>query len=185
MLHPRLLRCVASAMRSASTPVAKRLPAAAGLAHRPYFRSKGLPSTSPGPMLSSSPFTATARGEVFIARAMSSASAGQPFNPSDFDPQSAADLVKAGALLLDVRSEMEFADGSVEGAKNLPHDQLPVRIGEVTAETGGQHDHKIVLFCRSGVRSGIAKEYLVAQGYECVANVGGLAEAEEMADLMK
>jgi len=37
---------------------------------------------------------------------------------------------------------------------------------------------------KSGVRSGIAKEFLMAQGYECVANVGGLEEAEEMENLM-
>jgi phage shock protein E len=115
---------------------------------------------------------------------MASASAGQPYNASDFDPVCAAELVKQGALLLDVRSEMEFSDWSVEGAINLPHDELPIRLGEVTAETGGQYDHKIVVFCRSGVRSGIAKEYLLAQGYESVANLGGLAEAEEMAELM-
>jgi len=51
--------------------------------------------------------------------------------------------------------------------------------------TGGKHDHKIVVFCRSGVRSGVAKEYLLAQGYECVANLGGLAEAEELYALME
>ena len=48
----------------------------------------------------------------------------------------------------------------------------PIPNAQVTAETGGQYDHKIVVFCRSGVRSGIAKEYLLAQGYESVANCG-------------
>ncbi len=50
----------------------------------------------------------------------------------DRDPALACKLVRErGALLLDVRSDEEFAAGHLEGALHVPHDQLASRLDEV------------------------------------------------------
>ena len=56
-------------------------------------------------------------------------------------------LVSAGATLLDVRTRDEFAGGHVDGAVNIPVDELPARIGELAT------DRPVVAYCRSGRRS--------------------------------
>mmetsp|Transcript_41002 Transcript_41002/g.80195 ORF Transcript_41002/g.80195 Transcript_41002/m.80195 type:complete len:189 (+) Transcript_41002:2-568(+) len=187
MLQPgRLARTLAPpslliVARIPGTSAATQLstPAPTRVAHRSFFsHTAAFAAAAPA-----CPPCAFARGGA--GRGMSSASAGQPFNPSDFDPQVAAKMVKEGALLLDVRTPAEYADFSVKGSLNISHDELPLRMSEVTAVTGGKMDFPIVVHCRSGVRSGVAKEFLAAQGYECVANCGGLAEAEEMEAIIK
>ncbi|TWI03046.1 rhodanese-related sulfurtransferase [Luteimonas cucumeris] len=62
-------------------------------------------------------------------------------------------------LVLDVRSEQEFADGHVPQAVLIPHDQLQDRLGELDPARG------IVVYCRTGRRSAIAEEVLVRNGF--------------------
>ena len=69
-------------------------------------------------------------------------------------------------LLLDVRSQSEFATGSVAGAVNIPLQNLPGRLKEIR---GQKH---IVVFCRSGNRSGMAKTVLDKNGFANVTNGG-------------
>ena len=69
--------------------------------------------------------------------------------------------VDEGALLLDVRTPKEYSAGHLEGAKNIPHDQIKARIGEL----GTDKDRVIVLYCRSGRRTGIAAGALQAEGF--------------------
>lgn len=78
-------------------------------------------------------------------------------------------LVADGAVLIDVRSQPEYAAGHVEGAKNIPVDQVAARIGEFPK------DKNIVLYCRSGARSGQAKSILVGKGFEKVHNLGPMS----------
>lgn len=68
--------------------------------------------------------------------------------------------VDAGALLLDVRSEAEFASGGLPGAENLPIQSLPARLGELSKA------RPIVVYCASGMRSSRAASLLRARGYE-------------------
>jgi rhodanese-related sulfurtransferase len=52
------------------------------------------------------------------------------------DPQSLRELVRTGekVLIVDVRSPEEFAAGHVEGAINIPSDQLATQPGELPAD---------------------------------------------------
>ncbi len=78
-------------------------------------------------------------------------------------------LVADGGVLIDVRSKPEYAAGHVEGAKNIPLDQVASRIKEFPK------DKDIVVYCRSGARSGQAKSILVGKGFEKVHNLGPMS----------
>lgn len=75
-------------------------------------------------------------------------------------------LINSGALLVDVRSPGEFAGGSAKGAINIPLDQVTQRINEFNGKD------QIVVFCRSGNRSGQAQSILEKNGFTNVTNGG-------------
>ena len=87
----------------------------------------------------------------------------------DMQPAEARRLVAAGALLVDVRSREEFSAGHVAGAINLPVQELDRRMSELP------RDKAMVLYCRSGHRSGRATEMLKAAGYGDVHNLGAMS----------
>jgi phage shock protein E len=64
-------------------------------------------------------------------------------------------------LIVDVRTADEYAAGHVPGAINIPYDQMEERVDEIIAHK----DQDIVLYCRSGRRSGIAAKTLEAKGF--------------------
>ena len=76
-------------------------------------------------------------------------------------------------LWIDVRTPAEYASGHVEGAINIEFQQ----IGEAIATVTKDKDSDIRLYCRSGRRSGVAKQALVELGYTNVHNEGGYAAA--------
>lgn len=94
----------------------------------------------------------------------------------DRDPELARRLVAEGALLLDVRTREEFRSGHIEGAVNVPIGELDARMHELDALTDGDRSAPIVVYCSSGRRSGIAKEKLLAAGYDQVTNLGGIED---------
>ena len=75
--------------------------------------------------------------------------------------------VESGAKLVDVRTPGEFRGGHIPGALNVPVDELPARL----AELGGP-DERIVLYCRSGNRSGRAERLLRERGFQQVLDLG-------------
>jgi rhodanese-related sulfurtransferase len=78
-------------------------------------------------------------------------------------------LDKGEALnLIDVREEYEFDEFNI-GAKLIPLGELPDRLDEIEA----LKDQEILIHCRSGARSGRAKEYLESEGFSNVRNVLG------------
>lgn len=77
-----------------------------------------------------------------------------------------ARALAAGACLVDVRSPGEYAAGSVEGAVNIPLDDLYHQLDRLRGK------EPIVVFCRSGNRSRHARELLVKQGFRNVINGG-------------
>lgn len=81
-------------------------------------------------------------------------------------------LVEEGALLLDVRTWPEFVLGHAKGAMRIPHDELPSRLAEVLEAVDGDRDKPIVVYCRSGSRSALAKKHLVDAGFSQVTNLG-------------
>ena len=80
---------------------------------------------------------------------------------------------------LDVRTPAEFAQGHVEGALNLSHDQI--REDHPLLVSGDlPKDKPILAYCRSGRRSGIAKSLLEPMGYT-VIDVGSFGNAQATA----
>jgi len=103
----------------------------------------------------------------------SSPSAASAAGLPDRDPALAKRLVKdENAVLLDVRTPREFAAGAIPGAVNIPVQELGRRMAEIEQLTGGDKGHAIVVYCRSGRRSGIAKDALLDAGYGRVTNLG-------------
>lgn len=80
-----------------------------------------------------------------------------------------------GALLVDVRTEQEYASGHIDGALLIPYQQIV----EQFAARGIPKDQPVVLYCRSGNRSGIAERALREAGYTQLFNAGGFAALAE------
>jgi phage shock protein E len=72
-------------------------------------------------------------------------------------------------VVLDVRTPAEFAAGHVPGARNLPHDQLAARVAELSA----YKDRDVVLYCRSGRRSELARQTLRDAGFSRLLQLEG------------
>lgn len=81
----------------------------------------------------------------------------------------------AKPLVIDVRTQAEWDESHLKIATHIPLDLISERIGEVAPNK----DQKVYLHCRSGGRSGQAKDQLEALGYTSVENVGGLDDARE------
>lgn len=84
------------------------------------------------------------------------------------DGKQAHALVQSGAVLVDVRTPDEFQAKHIEGAVNVPADQI------ATHDFGGK-DKPVVLYCQAGHRSQTAAETLAAQGYSHVHLLGAMA----------
>jgi len=72
-------------------------------------------------------------------------------------------------LLIDVRTEGEYASGHVPNAINIPHKDLEQRL----AELSGVKSSQVVLYCRSGTRAGIAKNILAKNGFTKLDHLSG------------
>jgi phage shock protein E len=83
-------------------------------------------------------------------------------------------LQSPDSVLIDVRTAEEFAAGAVPGAELIPHEQIASRISAIAPDK----DTPIVLYCKSGRRSGIAEESLRAMGYRNLINAGGYEELQ-------
>ena len=79
-----------------------------------------------------------------------------------------AQLVKSGAVVLDVRSKGEFEGGHIRGAVNIPVDQLRNNFSRLKDKT-----KPIITCCASGMRSASAKGILKSKGFTEVYNGGG------------
>lgn len=74
-----------------------------------------------------------------------------------------------GALIVDVRTPAEYAAGNIPGSINIPLQDIQGRLNEFGSKEG-----YIIVYCRTGSRSGKAKTFLESQGYRNVINGGGL-----------
>lgn len=72
-------------------------------------------------------------------------------------------------LILDVRTPEEFAAGHVEGAVNIPHDQIAARLPEIERYAQAP----VVVYCRSGRRAGLAAEVLGEAGFTNLHHLTG------------
>lgn len=87
-----------------------------------------------------------------------------------------AEIIRSGALLVDVRSPEEFRSSPVKGAVNIPLEKVQSQLEKFKGK-----DH-IIVFCRSGNRSGIAKSILERAGIKGVVNGGSWQNVKQYAD---
>ncbi|SEM45582.1 Rhodanese-related sulfurtransferase [Chryseobacterium taichungense] len=76
--------------------------------------------------------------------------------------------LEEGAFLVDVRTPGEFASGSAKGAVNIPLDFVKDQISKF------RNKKNIIVFCRSGNRSAMAKGTLERNGITNVLNGGSV-----------
>ena len=73
-------------------------------------------------------------------------------------------------IILDVRTQEEFASGHIPEAINIPNEA----IGTTDVPELPNKDQLILVYCRSGNRSKQASEKLVALGYTNIVEFGGI-----------
>ena len=90
--------------------------------------------------------------------------------PNDTISPEVLSAITHQALIVDVRTSEEFADGHYPGAINIPHETIMEGLNQlgVTADTS------VILYCRSGNRSGQAEQVLREKGFTEARNAGGL-----------
>ena len=81
------------------------------------------------------------------------------------------DPLPEGLSVLDVREEIEWVHGHIEGAVHIPLATLPERVSDVPA---GQ----VLVVCKIGGRSARAVAYLAHAGYDAVNLDGGMLDWE-------
>ena len=79
--------------------------------------------------------------------------------------------IQKGALIVDVRTQEEFNSGNYKGSINIPLAEL-----ENNLKIFGSKEQFIIVYCRSGNRSGQAKMILEKHGFKNVINGGGLKD---------
>jgi rhodanese-related sulfurtransferase len=72
-------------------------------------------------------------------------------------------------VLLDVRTPAEYADGHIPGAINIPHSEIASRISELS----NARDRDLVVYCRSGNRTGQALASLREAGFSRLFHLNG------------
>lgn len=92
-------------------------------------------------------------------------------NAKDISQQ---DLVKQMAsehkpLLIDVRTAGEYNKGHIPGAINIAHKEVEDRLSELLSAK----NQNIVLYCRSGMRAGVAKRILEKNGFSKLDHLKG------------
>jgi phage shock protein E len=87
----------------------------------------------------------------------------------------AAENAVAKPLVIDVRTDQEWKEGHLDGAILIPYEKIGEEINKVAQEK----KTKIVVYCRTGRRSGIALDTLKKLGYEDVTNLVNAKEASE------
>jgi rhodanese-related sulfurtransferase len=78
------------------------------------------------------------------------------------------ELVKQGAIILDVRNRNEFFTGHIKDSINIPVNELNNNLSKLKDK-----NKCIICCCASGMRSGAAKRILESKGYKLVYNAGG------------
>ena len=82
----------------------------------------------------------------------------------DNDYVAARQAANADLLLLDVRTQAEYGQGHIPGARWIPRGKAEFEI----AETVRDAEAEIIVYCRTGSRAALVKKALDAQGYRNV-----------------
>jgi rhodanese-related sulfurtransferase len=79
-------------------------------------------------------------------------------------------LIQAGAEVVDVRTESEYAAGHIAGSRHVP-------LAEMQSEAAGlDRERPLIVYCRSGERSGLAADAFAASGWDAHSIQGGLLQ---------
>lgn len=134
------------------------------------------------------------RGGAFVASAMLALAACTPATAREdtaseaaaspvaevvaITPSELSTLLEQGNIrLIDVRTDEEVAQGMIAGAEHIPLDRFD------PAALDRSDGREVVLYCRSGRRSGIAAERLAAETGETARHLAGGILAWEAAEL--
>ena len=87
-----------------------------------------------------------------------------------YDCSFVQEKLSEGGQLIDVRSSIEFKRGALSGAVNMPIELFQIHKDNI------DNTKPILLYCRSGARSGMVKRYLEQEGFNQVHNIGGIQQ---------
>lgn len=114
---------------------------------------------------------AVASGAILLADLLRNRPGSDSLSPMD----ATLKINREDALVLDVRTQDEFARGHIVGAKHVPVADLEKRL----AELDKSKSKPVIVCCQTGARSATAAAALRKAGFEQVFNLrGGLQEWE-------
>jgi rhodanese-related sulfurtransferase len=91
----------------------------------------------------------------------------------EVSPAEAKNLIDGGAQVVDVRTEPEYEAGHVPGSRHVP-------LETVESDAAGlDRAQPVVIYCRSGDRSGMAADAFTASGWDAHSIAGGLLAWQE------
>lgn len=85
----------------------------------------------------------------------------------EINQQQLEKMIQKGAILLDVRSPQEFAEGHLEKAVLLPEYEMKEQIQSILPDKS----QTIIVYCSTGHRSQKAQQILQKLGYQQVYNL--------------
>ena len=118
----------------------------------------------------------TARAGCRLAAVLGLAAFSSASAPAATNQPGIRQLAQKGAPIIDVRTPGEFKKRHLEGAINLPVNEVADRISTVTTNKSAP----ILVHCQSGGRSATAKKKLDAIGYTNVIDLGSFKRAREL-----
>ncbi len=86
-------------------------------------------------------------------------------------------LARDGALVVDVRSRAEFESDHADGALNIPAAELEPRQAEL-----GEHEHPVLVYGTTWLRSALAAQKLRTIGFHTVMTAGTLVRWRRQVD---
>ena len=95
-------------------------------------------------------------------------------NYENITAQEAKELMdrEEGYVILDVRTEEEYAQGHIPGAILIPDYEIETKAEEILTDK----DQMILVYCRSGRRSKNAAQALLELGYTDIREFGGIID---------
>jgi rhodanese-related sulfurtransferase len=87
----------------------------------------------------------------------------------ELSPNEVSALIKAGAVVIDVRDKEECLGEHIEGAINISRGTIEMRITEVVPDK----DTRVVCYCAGGNRGALATDTLVRMGYRNAVSISG------------
>lgn len=94
-------------------------------------------------------------------------------------PWNTTSVIGIEDILLDVRTEKEYCNGSIKGAINIPVDTLRDRLNDLP------QDATIFIYCQIGLRGYLAQRILLQSGFTKVFNISGGYKLWEACDAEK